>query len=332
MKLFLVTGASGHLGSTIVEQLLVEKQKIRVLLMPHDPFSFSWGDQVEVVYGSVVDKQSLLPFFENKDEQELIVIHCAGIVSIASKYSQKLYDVNVTGTKNIVELCEETPVQQLIYVSSVHAIPENKHKEVMKEVDYFDPKLVIGAYAKTKAEATQAVLEAAKRGLNACVVHPSGIVGPNDRGSGHMTQLLMDFFKGKLVAAVNGGYDFVDVRDVSNGIIRCSEKGKKGECYILANRYFQVKEILEILHTITDKKRVTLILPRWLVKLTAPLAEAYYKLVKRTPLFTAYSLYTLISNSRFSHEKATKELDYHTRPMEETLKDSIEWLKKSKRI
>lgn len=332
MKRYLVTGASGHLGNTIIQLLLQQEKQVRVLLLPNDTFPFSYQNQVEVVYGNVTDLVSLTPFFANPNQEELIVIHCAGIVSIASNYSPLMYDVNVNGTKNMLRLSEENHVYKFIYISSVHAIPEKKEQACMSEIASFDPNLVIGAYAKTKAEATQCVMDAALRGLNACIIHPSGIIGPNDYGHSHLTQLIVDFYRGKLFASVRGGYDFVDVRDVALGVLACVEKGRAKEGYILSNRYCSVKDLLELLHHITQKKRITFILPTWFVKLTAPLSELYYKILKQPPLYTAYSLYTLGSNSYFSHQKATQELDYQPLPLEITLKDTIAWLQEMKRI
>ena len=223
-------------------------------------------------------------------------------------------------------------MQKLIYVSSVHAIPEQPKGEVITEVSDFSPAQVTGLYAKTKAEATQYVLDAANCGLNACVVHPSGICGPFDTGRGHVTTLVIDYYKHRLTAAVDGGYDFVDVRDVADGILFCCEKGRTGECYILSNQYFSVKEILDLLDAITHKGKIKTILPAWFVHFTAPLAEAYYKLLRQPPLFTKYSLSTLNSNAVFSHAKATKELGYQTRAMRQTLTDTVVWLKEHHRI
>ncbi|NLV85829.1 MAG: dihydroflavonol 4-reductase, partial [Clostridiales bacterium] len=131
---------------------------------------------------------------------------------------------------------------------------------------------------------------------------------------------------------VSGGYDFVDVRDVSKGIISACEKGRQGECYILSNRFFKIREILNILHKITSKRKIKVFLPLWFVKATAPLAERYYEILKQTPLFTPYSIYTLNSNALFSNEKARDELGYTTRDMRDTLEDTVSWLKSQGRI
>lgn len=192
--------------------------------------------------------------------------------------------------------------------------------------------MVVGQYAKTKAQATADVLAATKEGLNAVIVHPSGIVGPYDYGKGHLTNLVTEYYQGKLTAGIVGGYDFVDVRDVAQGILLACEKGRHGECYLLSNHFYTIKEVLTLLQQISGRQKIKTYLPLFILKTTAPLAEYYYKLRKQTPLYTPYSLYTLTSNANFSHEKATRELGYQTRRLELSLRDTIDWLKEQKRI
>ena len=328
-KKYLVTGANGHLGSTIINLLLKEKKKVRAFVLENDVLHLD--KKVEIIRGNITDKKSIYPLFKDLENKEVIVIHCAGIVTIASKFDQKVYDVNVVGTKNIADVALEYKVKKFIHVSSVHAILEEKNKTI-KEVDKFYPDKVEGLYAKTKAEASNYILDMSKKGLNAIVVHPSGIIGPGNYGKGHLSQVIIDYLNNRLTAIVKGGYDFVDVRDVADGILKAIEKGRVGECYILSNRYFEIKEIINLLHEVTNHKPIKTILPNWFAKLTAPIAELYYKILKQPPLYTSYSIYTLSTNSHFSHEKATKELDYNPRDMKETLKDTVDWLKKIGRI
>lgn len=149
---------------------------------------------------------------------------------------------------------------------------------------------MIGLYAKTKAEATAYVLQEAQKGVNVSVVHPSGIVGPYDYGKGHITALILEYCKGRLISGMKVGYDFVDVRDVADGVLRALRWGRSCECYILSNQFYHVSELLEMLHESTGKRRVWLNLPLWFVKGTAGLSELYYKLRKQPPLFTYYSI------------------------------------------
>ncbi|NLN45929.1 MAG: SDR family oxidoreductase [Clostridiaceae bacterium] len=339
--LYLVTGALGHLGNTLVRQLIDRGARVRGLVLPGDDSSALENVPVELVQGDIRDPASLDALFDMSDTgvspDRTVVMHTAGIVSIASKFQQKVVDVNVQGTRNIVDACLRTGIGRLVYTSSVHAIPELTKGKTIVELDgkiegSFSGREVIGLYAKTKAMATRIVLDAVPHGLDAVVVHPSGIVGPGDYGNAHMTQMVLDYMQGRLTAYVRGGYDFVDVRDVAAGMISAAEKGKSGEAYILSNRYVDLGELMKLLRGISGHRRVLTLLPMALARLTAPLAELWYKLLKQPPLFTRYSLYTLDSNAQFSHEKATAELGYHPRPLDETLEDMVAWLRAQGRI
>ena len=332
-RVYIITGIGGHLGNTIARELLSSGETVRGFARPDEDVTMLYGDTVSIVRGDVRDRSSLEPLFYglNADEDEIIVIHCAGIVTVASRYDQRVVDVNVNGTRNIVELCKEHRVKKLVYISSVHALPELPQGNVMHEVDGFRADAVIGLYAKTKAAATQIVLDAAREGLDATVIHPSGIIGPNDYGHGHLTQMVINYLNGSLTACVEGGYDFVDVRDVADGVIAATEKGKKGECYILSNRYIPVKELLNTLSRVTGGKTIKTVLPLWFAKLTAPLAELYYKIRHEAPLFTRYTLYTLTSNARFTYEKARRDLDYKPRDISSTIMDTVSFLTKERK-
>lgn len=329
-KIYIITGAAGHLGNNIIRMLEKEDVEIRALVLPNDNIKSLEDTNAIIYYGDVTQKETLNQIFEHKNNNDLYVIHAAGIVSIASKYNSRVYKVNVEGTKNIVDIALQNKINKFIYVSSVHAIPETAG--IIKETDKFDPSKVEGLYAKTKAEATAYVLSKVKVGLPACVVHPTGIIGPNDYGRGHLTQLIIDYLEGKLTACVKGGYDFVDVRDVADGIINAIKYGEVGQCYILSNQYITISNLLNELSKVSGKQKIKTILPLWLAKLTAPLAETYYKLLKQPPLYAKYSLYTLNSNANFSKEKAIKYLKYQNRDLDDTLKDTIKSLVKQKRL
>lgn len=329
-KTYIVTGAYGHLGNTVIRLLADRGERVRGFVLPGDPPVPFVRDYAEIVEGDVRDPASLEPLFAGEGEQ--IVIHTAGIVTISSHHQQKVHDVNVGGTRHLIDACMRHRVRKLIHVSSVHAIPEAPMGTPTAEVCSFPPDKVEGLYARTKAEATGEVLRAAGQGLDAVVVHPSGILGPYDYGHGHLTQLVMDYMDHRLTACVKGGYDFVDVRDVAAGILAACDRGRQGECYILSGRYCSIKELLWMLHEISGHKPVKTELPLWFAKAAAPLCEAYYKLRRQPPLYTRYSLYTLESNALFTHEKAAAALGYHPRDLRETLQDTVNWLRANHRI
>ena len=327
---YIITGANGHLGHNLVRKLLDEGAHIRAFLLPGERFGEELSDACEIVHGDVCSPEDVARLMA--DAQDAIVIHAAGIVSIASRATPLLEKVNVDGTRNVVEACVQAGVKRLVYVSSVHAIPESPNGEIIAEVSSFSPDTVHGAYARTKASATRLVLEAVAQGLDAVIVHPSGIIGPGDYGDAHMTRMILDYAQGRLPMGVGGGYDFVDARDVAEGIVLAARKGTRGESYILSNRYMTIREMFSWLRSLTCNPRVLRMAPLLLAKAVAPFFELYGKIRKQRPLYTRYSLYTLGSNAFFSHEKATRKLGYKPRPVEETLADTLAWLRRKGRL
>ena len=322
---YLVTGATGFLGRVVAEELVRRKAQVHALVLHDDPYTDLLPKEVRTVIGDVCDKSSLSDFFADADSRTC-VIHCAGIVSVASRPGPRLYQVNVGGTWKVLRQCMEHDVGKMIYVSSVHAIPEKPKGCIISEDCEFSPGLVDGDYAKSKAAATELVFDAAERGLNASIVFPSGIIGPGDLQGGSFTSMAKSFLSGKLPFAVRGGYDFVDVRDVARGILACSESGEPGKGYILSGCYVTIRRMLQLVGKAAKLKYRSLCLPLGLARLAAPYYERR-SLRERKPLFfTPYSVSVLASNGQFSHAAASERFAYQPRPIEETLGDMTAWL------
>lgn len=326
-EVYLVTGAAGNLGSSVVRELLSQGKKVKALILPGDAAARRLPAEVEKCEGNILNPADLERFFALPPGTEAKVIHCAGVVATVWNFNQQVFDVNVRGTENVVKECVRSRVKKLVYTSSVHAIPEAPAGSVMTEITEFNADKIVGFYGKTKAWAAQIVMDAVRdQGLNATIVFPSGLCGPEDYGYGYVTQMLIDCVKNKLPAGVKGGYDFADVRDVAAGVVAACEKGGCGETYILGNRYVPVKEILHCVHELTNTPLVKHMISVTAARMLLPGFSLYYKLRKRRPLFTRYSLYTLTSNSNFSSEKAKRELGYQVRPFKETVRDALKWL------
>lgn len=325
---YLLTGAAGNLGYHVVCRLLEQNADLRALVLPGDRAAGGLPAGVERVEGDILNLADLRRFFAVPEGTEIVVIHMAAIVTTYTGFVRKVYEVNVTGTRNLVSLCVEHKVKKLVYVSSSSVIPELPEGRTMSEIPDFDPEKVVGFYSKTKAEASRLVMDAVRnQGLNASIVFPTGMCGPRDSARSHFSQFLIDFSKGKLPAGVPGGFDAVDVRDVAEGIVLCAEKGRAGEGYILGNRYIPLKELFREIHEQTGAKEVKLMLPVWLAKAVIPFCELYYRLRKRPPVFTNVALYNLIRNNNYSSEKARRELGYTVRSFKETIADTLRWMK-----
>ena len=302
---YIITGATGFLGRAVAEELVRRGAQVYALVLDNDPYKALLPKEVKAVTGGVCTESTLASLFEDADSRTC-VIHCAGIVSVASRPGATIYQVNVGGTRNIIRQCTAHGVGRLIYISSVHAIPEKPKGCIITEDCEFSPGLVDGDYAKSKATATELVFDAAERWLNASIVFPSGIIGPGDLQGGSFTSMAKSFLAGKLPLAVRGGYDFVDVRDVANGILACSESGEPGKGYILSGHYVTIRRMLQIIGAAAKRRYRPICLPLGLARLAAPYYERR-SLKDRKPLFfTPYSISVLASNGCFSHAAASK--------------------------
>lgn len=331
--LYIVTGATGHLGNTVIKKLTLEGHSVRALVLNGENTSMLQHlPNVEIIYGNVLDYESLIPLFQNiHGHTEICLIHTAGIISISERKPKLMQRVNIEGTQNMIRLAKAFAVSHFIYISSVHAIPEPETDTLISETMTFDPSLVSGAYAKTKATATKYIIEALNDGLSTTIIHPSGIIGPYDFGKSHMTRLFESYFNGKLNARVNGEYDFVDVRDVAEAIYKASLLKAQGP-YIISGHKIDLKTLFEEMRTIAGFKTKPVVFARWFVKIFLPILEKSAAKRKKTPLFTRYSLYTLTSHCNFSYEKARLDLNYKPRAMQKTIEDTALWLIEQKRV
>ena len=328
--IYLLTGAAGFLGSNICSQLIERGDKVRAFVLKGDPAVKYIPEGVEIFEGDLCSAEDCSRFFDVPAGYETICIHCASMVTVNPDYNEKLIAVNVGGTENIIAAAKShDSFRKLVYVSSTGAIPElpkgRKIKEVNQFVPYDDDK-VVGWYSRSKAMATQKVLDAAAEGMNACVVHPSGILGPNDHAISETTGTIIKIMNGEMPVGMGGSFNLCDVRDLAFGTIAACDKGRKGECYILGNKEVTLKEVAKMLHDACGCKQPLFYVP---IAMAYRLAASMEKKAAKTgekPLMTNFAVYNLDRNNSFDYSKAERELGYHTRPYSETLTDEARWL------
>lgn len=323
--MWLVTGATGHVGNVLVRKLLERGEKVRALLLPGESRESIQGLNIEAFEGDVLNLDSV---FESMQGIKGI-FHLAGVISIMPGPNPFVHKVNVDGTKNILRAAMKKGIDKLIYTSSIHAIQRVENSMIDETLPY-DMDNPYGAYDRSKAEATLEVLNAAHAGFDAVVVCPTGVIGPYDFRGSMMGAVIHDAAAAKPTLYVDGAYDFVDVRDVADGLIAAAENGKRGESYILSGQKITVRYMLETVREITGKNFFQMKIPFDLAKFAALFTPMYYQLAKATPRFTPYSLEVLQSNSNISHAKATKELGYSPRSLYESIKDTVKWFLEKK--
>ncbi len=318
--MWLVTGATGHIGNVLVRKLIERGDKVRALILPGESRIPLRDLRIEAVEGDVLDLSSLFEAFRGVRG----VFHLAGIISIMPGSNPLVRKVNVEGTRNVLRVAREMRVRKLVYTSSIHAL-RRVEEGVIDERLPFDPENPYGEYDRSKAEATLEVLKAAQAGQPAVIVCPTGVIGPFDFRGSMIGEVIHTAARQKPTFYVDGAYDFVDVRDVANGMIAAFEKGKRGESYILSGHKISVRYLLETVRETTGHHFFQMKVPFDLARLVARITPWYYHKTRTTPRFTPYSLEVLQSNCNISHAKATRELGYHPRTLYETIADTVKW-------
>jgi dihydroflavonol-4-reductase len=318
--MWLVTGATGHIGNVLVRKLVERGEKVRALIPPGESRESIQGLNVEAVQGDVLNLDSLFESFQGVRG----VFHLAGVISILPGRNSLVERVNVEGTRNVLHAAMKMGIRKLVYTSSIHAI-KRVEGGVIDETLPYDPDNPYGAYDRSKARATLDVQQAARSGLEAVVACPTGVIGPFDFRGSMMGHVIRTAAEKKPTLYVDGAYDFVDVRDAADGLIAAAEHGKRGESYILSGQRMSVRYLLETVREITGQGFLLLKLPLELAKWGAQFTPFYYRWTKTSPRFTPYSLEVLRSNSNISHAKATRELGYQPRSLYDSIADTVKW-------
>jgi dihydroflavonol-4-reductase len=319
--MILVTGATGHIGNVLVRELVARGESVRVLVIPGEEISSIEGLPVEKYTGDVLKIESLAQAFEGVE----YVYHLAGIISIMPGPDTIMRQVNVEGTRNVLNAARQARVKRLVYTSSIHALERPPHGVVIDERLRFDPHNPAGEYDRTKAEATLEVQQAVKDGLDAVIVCPTGVIGPNDYRRSEMGLLLWSWARQRFNVLVDGIFDFVDVRDIALGHILACERGRCGETYILGGERISLARLWAMVRESACCQSQSLILPFSLAFFAAQFTPFYYRLTRQKARFTPYALETVNSNSEISHEKARRELGYQPRSLLVSVQDTISW-------
>lgn len=317
----LVTGGAGHLGNVLVRELVALGEQVRVLVLPGEDTQSLQGLPVDCVEGNVMDIDSLISAMHDVD----VIFHLAALVSITEDQSHLLQKVNVEGTRNVIEAAKLMGVSKLVYTSSIHALTRPPLGIPITEKLAFDPDNPAGPYDRTKAQASLLVQNAARQGLDACIICPTGVIGPYDYRRSEMGELILAWMQKRVNVLIKGAFDFVDVRDVAKGQILARDKGRTGETYILGGEQIELSLLHALVKKVTGKNTRLITFPLPIAMILAPIAELYYRISKTRPRFTRYSLETVVSNSEVSYEKAKKELGYQPRKLVNSISDTVLW-------
>lgn len=316
-----VTGASGHIGGNLVRELLARGVRLRALV--HEDRRAVDGLDLDVARGDVLDLDSLRRAFGRAE----LVYHLAARISIVDDDAAETWAVNVRGTENVVAACRDAGVKRLVHFSSIHALAPEPADRPVDETRPLAEGRHVPHYDRSKAAAERAVLAGVRAGLDAVIVNPTAVVGPHDYRSSPMGQVFLDLYRGALPAIVEGGFDWVDVRDAVAGAIAAAERGGRGERYLLSGHRASMRELAALVEDVTGSRPPRVVVPMWLARAGAPVATAVANLAGRRPRFTRASLHALRNHREVRHDKASRELGYQPRPLRETIEATFAWFR-----
>jgi len=168
--------------------------------------------------------------------------------------------------------------------------------------------------------------------LNASIVHPSGICGPDDYSFGPVADFIIQYAKGKMSAGIKGTFNSVDVRDLADGVIACCDKGRRGECYIMSNSLVSMQDMFNIINDATGLNYKPKVLSVPMAKVVAKIMAVGSKITGKPSQLTDFAIYNLARNNNFDCSKAGAELGLKCLPFEESIGDEVRWLKEEGRI
>ncbi len=316
-----VTGPSGHVGVNLIRALLSRKRDVRAVC--HVSGQGLEGLDIELVPGDVADIDSLLEAFRGAD----VVYHLAAHISLLMNDWPRCLAINVNGTANVIEACRRSGIRRMIHFSSIHALSQEPFDRPVDESSKFVDSPSAPPYDRSKAAGQKLVLQAIQDGLNAVIINPTGIIGPYDYRPSHFGQALVLMARGRLPMLIDGGFDWVDVRDVVEHAIKAEETAPAGSSYLLSGQWLSVKGVAETVAGLTGKSAPRAVCPMPVARFFAPAVTACYRAVRVRPIITTASLNALVSNRNIRHDKATRELGYHPRPISQTLADTVKWFR-----
>lgn len=319
----LVTGATGFVGAAVVRALVQTGIDVRVLVRPNSDLQNLDGLPVERVSGDLRDPVSLRRALTGCRH----LYHVAAHYALWAKDPSIFYDINVTGTRNLLEAARDVGVDRTVYCSTIGTIGLPPGGELGTEETLVSLEQMAGHYKRSKYLAEQEVHKLAKEGLSVVIVNPSAPVGERDVKPTPTGQIVVDFMKGRMPAYIETGINIIDVDDVATGHLLAMEKGRQGERYILGSKNLLLCEVFEILGTLTGVKAPALKLPRGVVLPFAYLNHWIANLTGMSPRIPLEGVKMAKYKMHYDCSKAIRELGLPQHPPEVALEKAVRWFK-----
>lgn len=319
----LVTGATGFVGGAVARALVRRGIEVRVMARAGADLQNLQGLTVERVEGDLRNQDSLRHALTGCRQ----LYHIAAHYALWAKDPSIFYDVNVTGTKTLLEAARDVGTERIVYCSTIGAIGIPPEGGLGTEETPVVFEQMAGHYKRSKYLAEQEVLKLAKAGLPVVIVNPSAPVGIGDVKPTPTGQVIVDFMKGRMPAYIETGMNIVDVDDVAIGHVLAMEKGRIGERYILGSANLMLREVLEILSRLTGVKAPTIKLPRVAILPLAYLNQWLADFTGQPPRIPLEGVKMAKYKMHYDCSKAIRELGFPQTPPEVALEKAVRWFR-----
>jgi dihydroflavonol-4-reductase len=312
----LLTGGNGFVGSHVARLLLERGDDLRVTHRPRARTENIEGLEYESVECDVRDRRAVRRALKGVSR----VFHVAGLVSMRPEDDDELYDVNVRGTRTVMEECLRAEVERVVFTSSVAAIGPSNPGETADERQLFTAGHLGIPYVNSKHEAEVEAFRLAAQGLPLVTVNPCYVFGRGDV-YGRATSIVRRFLLGRIPAYVPGALNVVAVEDVARGHLLADEKGLVGERYILGNRNYTLDRLFADLARLSGIEPPVLRLSPGVALRLAQALEA----APGRPAVTVQEVRLASNWWTYRNTKAKRELGFTTTPHEDTIEATVGW-------
>jgi dihydroflavonol-4-reductase len=318
-----LTGACGHIGISIISEL--KKRGIEVKGLAYNDSQYLEKNGIEYVKGHVNSREDIEKLLDGCDA----LIHSAAVISINGDKGGTVRKVNVEGVKNVMQTALDKKISRVVHISSIHAYNAQPKFEILNEARSFVDETAF-AYDQSKRDGQAVVKEMVAKGLNAVIVNPTSVTGAPENKLSYQGKAILDIYQNKIPAIFNGGFDWVDVRDIASSVCNALTMGSAGENYLLSGKYYTMRDIIAIVSEIKGEKIKIPTIPVWAARVGLPFVKMQSRITKKEPLYTVESIEVLVNgNTKVSHDKAKKELNHNPREFKETIRDLISWFREN---
>ena len=322
----LVTGATGFVGGAVARALVHRGIEVRVIARAGADLQNLQGLTVERVEGDLRNQDSLCHALTGCRQ----LYHIAAHYALWAKDPSIFYDVNVTGTKTLLEAARDVGTERIVYCSTIGAIGIPPEGGLGTEETPVVFEQMAGHYKRSKYLAEQEVLKLARAGLPVVIVNPSAPVGIGDVKPTPTGQVIVDFMKGRMPAYIETGMNIVDVDDVAIGHLLAMEKGRIGERYILGSANLMLREVFEILSRLTGINAPSIKLPRLAILPLAYLNLWMANITGHPPRIPLEGVKMAKYKMHYDCSKAIRELGIPQTPPEVALEKAVRWFRDHK--